>query len=204
MQDIDNIIFDLGGVILNLDNQKTEQAFTDLGARDFRSFFRIGYASSFFREYETGQISSQAFIDQLRQMLQTPASEAQIIHAWNMMLQDFPAQRIILLRELRKKYRLFLFSNTNALHYIAFQDIFRKSFGPGQLDDHFDKAYYSHLMGLRKPDRPAYEHIIRENGLVPERTLFVDDAQVNVEGAEAAGLKGLHLRPGLSITDIVW
>jgi sn-glycerol 3-phosphate transport system permease protein len=86
----------------------------------------------------------------------------------------------------------------------ALQQIYRNTFGQGSLDDHFEKTYYSHIMGLRKPDRESYQYIITENGLDAGRTLFVDDALVNVDGAIAAGLQGYFLQPGTSINEVDW
>lgn len=204
MKEISNIIFDLGGVLLNLDNQRTEDAFVSLGVGHFRSLFGHGFAASFIRDYEIGRISDREFIDQLKQAGGLSVSDEVIIEAWNCMLLDFPAQRIELLKELGKRYRLFLFSNTNALHLAALQQIYRNTFGQGSLDDHFEKTYYSHIMGLRKPDRESYQYIITENGLDAGRTLFVDDALVNVDGAIAAGLQGYFLQPGTSINEVDW
>jgi FMN phosphatase YigB (HAD superfamily) len=204
MQGIKNIIFDLGGVILNLDNQRTEDAFVALGAKNFREYFGHGFAASFFKEYEIGRISDRQFIDSVRQLIGLSTSDQAIIDSWNALLLDFPAERIQLLRDLRKTYRLFLFSNTNALHLTAVRQIWNASFGEGSLDQYFEKTYYSHLMGMRKPDRESFEFILKENELDGQETLFVDDAIVNVEGAEKAGLKGLFLRPGISLLDFQW
>jgi glucose-1-phosphatase len=204
MQGIKNIIFDLGGVIINLDNRLTENAFVSLGVKNFREYFGHGFAASFFVEYEIGKISDRQFIDSLKALTGLSVPDETIITGWNALLLDFPAERIELLNALRNRYRLFLFSNTNALHLAALQKTYRDSFGKGELDDHFERAYYSHLLGMRKPDIAPFNHIIKENRLVPEETLFVDDALINVEGAEAAGLKGLYLKPGMTITDLGW
>jgi putative hydrolase of the HAD superfamily len=205
MKGIKNIIFDLGGVIINLDNRRTEEAFTALGVKNFRDYFGHGFAASFFREYEVGNISDQEFIESIRRLAglsQVP--DQAIIDSWNALLLDFPHERIQLLKDLRKTYRLFLFSNTNALHLAALRRIWTDSFGGGSLDDHFEKTYYSHLMGMRKPDAEPFGVILKENDLNGQETLFVDDAIVNVEGAEQAGLKGLFLRPGITLLDFQW
>jgi len=205
MQGIKNIIFDLGGVILNLDNRRTEDAFTQLGVKNMRQYFGLGHADSFFKEYEVGKITDRQFIDSIRAMtgLDDVPDDA-IVDGWNALLLDFPAERIQLLKHLARSYRLFLFSNTNSLHLAALQQIYIQTFGSGALEDHFEKTYYSHLLGMRKPERESYEHILRENQLQGSETLFVDDAIVNVEGAEQAGLKGLYLRPGISLLDFQW
>jgi putative hydrolase of the HAD superfamily len=204
MQGIKNIIFDLGGVILNLDNKRTEDAFTSLGVKDFRSYFGHGHASDFFREYEVGGISDRQFIDSIRQLTGISVSDEAIVEGWNALLLDFPPERIQLLKQLKKSYRLFLFSNTNALHLAALQKTYIDAFGGGSLEDHFEKTYYSHLLGMRKPDRESFEYILRENQLIAGETMFVDDAIVNVEGAEQVGLRGLFLRPGVSLLDFQW
>lgn len=204
MQGIKNIIFDLGGVIINLDNQKTEDAFVSLGVKGFREYFGHGHAASFFKDYEVGKINDGEFVSSLRGLAGLTVSDEAIIHGWNALLLDFPPERIRLLRDLGKRYRLFLFSNTNALHLAALREIYRKTFEKGELDDHFERTYYSHLLGMRKPEKSSYEYILRENALEPGETLFVDDALINIEGAEKAGLRGLFLKPGMTITDVEW
>jgi HAD superfamily hydrolase (TIGR01509 family) len=204
MQGIRNIIFDLGGVIINLDNRRTEEAFTNLGVKNIRQYFGHGHAASFFKDYEVGKISDSQFIDAIRELTGPEVSEQAIIDGWNALLLDFPPERIQLLRHLGKSYRIFLFSNTNALHLAALQKIYADTFGPETLDDHIEKTYYSHLLGMRKPDKESYEHILKEHGLKGAETLFVDDAIINVEGAETAGLKGLYLRPGITLLDFQW
>jgi putative hydrolase of the HAD superfamily len=204
MQGIKNIIFDLGGVIINLNNQLTENAFVSMGAKPFREYFGHGHAASFFSDYEVGKIDDRQFIDAIKELTGLSVPDEKIISAWNALLLDFPVERIQLLKELRKCYRIFLFSNTNALHLAALQKIYQDSFGEEKLDAHFERTYYSHLMGMRKPERASFEYILRENQLKGGETLFVDDALINVEGAEAAGLRGLYLRPYTTLLDFQW
>ncbi|HVU97342.1 MAG TPA: HAD family phosphatase [Puia sp.] len=204
MRGIKNIIFDLGGVIINLDNQRTTDAFVALGLKNIREYFGHGHAASFFKDYEVGRITDREFIDAIRETGGLTASDQAIIDGWNALLLDFPRERIALLKQLQKTYRIFLFSNTNALHLAALQGIYTRTFGSGSLEDLFERTYYSHLLGMRKPDKASYEYILRENGLEGQETLFVDDAIINVEGAEQAGLKGLFLRPGISLLDFQW
>ena len=202
MQGIKNIIFDLGGVLLNLDIPRTEQAFASMGAKDFRQYFGHGFAASFFADYEIGKISDRQFIDELKNLNGISSPDETIVDGWNAMLLDFPPERIALLKALRKRYRLFLFSNTNALHLAAFRQTYRDAFGESTLEDHFEKAYYSHLLGMRKPNKDSFTQILTENGLKGSETLFVDDAAINVEAAVEAGLQGFYLRPGMTILDI--
>jgi putative hydrolase of the HAD superfamily len=202
MQEIKNIIFDLGGVLINLDNKLTEKAFVDLGAKDFAQYFGHGFAASFFKDYEVGNISDEEFIQNLRQMGNLDVSDETIINAWDALLLDFPPERIQLLKALSNRYRIFLFSNTNALHMKTVRRIYEDTFKEGTLDELFERAYYSNELGMRKPDVGSYQHITNENSLNPAETMCVDDALINVEGANAAGLKGFYLEPGKTILDI--
>jgi HAD superfamily hydrolase (TIGR01509 family) len=203
MENVKNIIFDLGGVILDIDVKKTLLAFSDLGLKNIHEYFGHGFAASFFSDHEAGRISDEVFLNEIKKLFPGDLNDEALIEAWNALLLYFPPERIALLRALRKKYRLFLFSNTNAIHHQKFSEIYRETF-TGELEHLFEKAYYSHVLGFRKPETTGFELIIRENGLNPKETLFVDDALINVEGAIKAGLKGLYLPPGFFITDIRW
>lgn len=201
MQNIDNIIFDLGGVILTLDMPRAEQQFTELGVKNYNELFRSGNVSSFFKDYEVGAIDNATFLDELRKLAGLSLTDAQLIAAWNAMLGVFPEERIALLKKLQSKYRLFLFSNTNAIHVDAFRKMHTDTFNT-HFDDYFEKAYYSHTMGMRKPEKASYEYIINEQKLDPSRTVFIDDSLANIEGAINAGLQGLHVKPGTTILDL--
>jgi len=202
MQNIDNIIFDLGGVILTLDMPAAEKKFTELGVKNYNELFRGGNVSSFFKDYEIGAIDNTSFLNSLRELAGLPLSDEALTEAWNAMLGVFPEERIALLNRLREKYRLFLFSNTNAIHLDTFRKIYAGAFNNAYFDDHFETAYYSHLLGIRKPETEAYLRILEEQQLDPSHTLFIDDSLPNIEGAVAAGLKGIHLKPGMTILDI--
>jgi putative hydrolase of the HAD superfamily len=196
---IKNIIFDLGGVIINIDYQKTIDEFKKLSKVNSTIEFNQKNQSVLFDELETGRISNEAFREKIREHYQLEASDAEIDAAWNAMLLDIPAERIALLRKLRKNHKLFLLSNTNAIHMIAFNKIVKDSFGMPALDELFDKCYYSHLVDDRKPNASIFERILQENGLTKEETLFVDDSIQHIESAQKIGIKTLHLAPPLTI-----
>src|SRR5450432_3605911 len=174
MPPIKNIIFDLGGVIMNIDFKKTEKAFADLGFPDFAQYMTQFHITPFFEEYETGKINDAAFIKGIQRIAAKPLTGKEIIHAWNALLLDFPPARIELLEKIRKQYRIFLLSNTNALHYEAFQHTLYSLTGK-RLEDIFEKTYYSHAVNLRKPGAAIYRLVINENNLIPAETLFIDD-----------------------------
>ncbi|GAB2539696.1 HAD family hydrolase [Rufibacter soli] len=196
---IKNIIFDLGGVIINIDYAKSTDALRTFAPADTTVDFSQKAQSELFDLYERGDISSQDFREGLRKEYGITATDAQIDEAWNAMLLDIPAERIELLRALSKHYRLFLLSNTNAIHMLAFNEIMATSFHIPSLDSLFEKAYYSHLVGKRKPDAAVFEHILEENGLHREETLFIDDSIQHIVGAKEVGLQTIHLAPPLTI-----
>jgi glucose-1-phosphatase len=203
MENVKNIIFDLGGVIMDIDVQYTLNAFSDLGLKNMHEYFSHGFAASFFSDHEAGRISDENFLKEIKNLLTADVSDQAVTDAWNALILCFPPERISLLKEIRSRYRLFLYSNTNAIHHEKFSEIYRNSF-TGELEDLFEKAYFSHVLGQRKPETTGFKLIIDEIGLNPKETLFVDDALINVEGAIKAGLKGLYLPPGFYITDIRW
>jgi putative hydrolase of the HAD superfamily len=203
MQKIKNIIFDLGGVILNIDIKRTEIALKELGIDNLSQHLSASHITSFFREYEAGKIDDAAFIQSIKGLSSKALAEEAIIDAWNALLLDFPRQRIELLQKLKNKYRLFLLSNTNAIHHRKFQQQLYLQTG-SYLEDIFEKTYYSHTIGFCKPDVAAFRVVINENKLLPEETLFVDDTEVNMKGAMEAGLQVCHIKPGMSILEMEW
>src|SRR5262245_51221605 len=124
---IKNIIFDLGGVILNIDLRKTQDAFSSLGV-NIEEIFRMGHIDSFFKSYETGMIDDVQFITALQKMAGTDLAPETIVGAWNALLLDFPPERIHFLKHLKSKYRLFLLSNTSALHLVRFREMYNEEF----------------------------------------------------------------------------
>jgi len=202
MQGIKHIIFDLGGVILNLDYQRTFTAFEALGVKDFTSLYNQFKGSRLFDELETGHVSENVFLQEMQKHVTPGVTDQQIIDAWNAMLLDFPLQRLQLLQQLQLHYNTYLLSNTNAIHLERFNQILQESRGIPSLAAFFNKAYYSHLIGYRKPDKEAYQVIIDEHQLNPAETLFIDDLLQNIEGARAVGLQTIHLQAPKTIADI--
>src|SRR5580692_5183539 len=143
MDNVKNIIFDLGGVIMDIDVKQTLHAFSELGLKNIHEYFGHGFAASFFSDHESGRISDEEFLKEIKNLVNTGVSQGELIDAWNALLLRFPPERIALLKELKSRYRLFLYSNTNAIHYKKFSEIYRNSF-QGELEDLFEKAYFSH------------------------------------------------------------
>ena len=192
---LENIIFDLGGVLLNIDMNQTRMAFARLGWKeeDWKGVNHRG--NLIFENLEIGLDSPVQFRENIRQILPSCPTDGEIDFAWNAMLLDFPIEIVNYLISLKSKYRLFLLSNTNELHVQRFKDIFEGSFGYS-IDQLFEKCYYSHEIGHRKPNSEAFTVVLEDAGLDPKKTLFVDDLKPNTETAEKLGMKALHIEPG--------
>ena len=181
MTEIKNLIFDYGGVFLLLDEEKTYQAFKDLGLL----FISPALAASN-NDFQRGRISIPTFISNIQKELPRPATEEQIIDAWCAMLGRLPQERIELLKKLKKQYRLFLLSNTDDIHI---DRVTRTTPEAVEFLAQFERVYYSQNTGYRKPEIEIFQLVIDENNLTPSESLFVDDIK---ENAEAAGRVGMH------------
>jgi putative hydrolase of the HAD superfamily len=190
---IKNIIFDLGGVILNINYQLTIKEFENLGVKNFEILFSQAQQVGLFDELEKGLITPEEFRNGVRNITNIELKDRDIDNAWNAMLLDFPSNRLELLGEIKKDYRTFLLSNTNSIHLDEYNGILKSTFGLQNLSVYFDKEYYSHIIQKRKPDANAFEQILNENNLKPEETLFIDDSIQHVEGARKLNILAYHL-----------
>ncbi len=202
LTDTRNIIFDLGKVLLNLDFEASIKAFHKLGLRADIISPQHAYSDPVFLHLETGRISPEIFRERVRELLQNPGlSDAQIDDAWYAMIEDIPVQRVKVLQQLRENYKVYLFSNTNAIHIGRLLPEFRAMHGI-DFPALFDAVFYSHEIHDRKPEQSAFQKVIEKAGVVPEETLFVDDIEQNVEAARVAGLKTLWLQPDMEMADL--
>ncbi len=188
----DTIIFDLGGVILDLSVDSTIEAFAALSRIPKERVYDIFVTSSGFNDYEKGLFGDDDFRQFVRDTYNVNSSDDEIDSCWNAMLRGLPQNKLAVLRELRKRYRIILLSNTNNIHleYINGRLLPRTV---QTLDDYFDKAYYSHRMFKRKPEAAIFQQVVDENALEPGRTLFLDDNALNVEAASRLGIKSVHV-----------
>ncbi len=193
LTNINNLIFDLGGVIIDLDFQASFQEFATLSGLSANEVAQRTEGLMFFTDYEKGLISSQQFRQQIGDLLQFSASDNAIDNAWCSMLGGMPAPRLQLLQRLKSKYRTFALSNTNDIHVRKFNSIVEKSLGNVHLfNEHFEEVYFSHEMKMRKPDSEIYLTVLQEQQLKPAETLFIDDNLNNVQGAANLGIQTLH------------
>ncbi len=192
LSNYDAIIFDLGGVILPLEYGATVRELSRLLSIDASGIYTQAKQSELFNQFERGEVSGSFFRQRLLEMAGSSrhVESVQLDAAWNALLGHIPEKNVNFLRWLSKQKRTFLLSNTNEVHLKQFL----KDFGqdhPQEADFGalFEKAYYSHEMGFRKPEHRIYEKLLVEHRLEPERTLFLDDKAENIEGARQLGIQ---------------
>lgn len=202
MEKIKNIIFDLGGVLLDIDYNLTRTAFEKAGVAHFDDMYSQASANQLFQKLETGKITEDNFYKELNHCTGMDLSREEIRNAWNAMLLSFRENSLSAVAELRDKYRLYLLSNTNFIHMDAFHKIYHSQSREIRFDDYFNKAFYSCEIGFRKPDAICYEWVIDHLKISPAETLFIDDSAQNVEAAKSAGMQIIHLTTGQKIEEL--
>lgn len=191
---IKNIIFDLGGVILDLSVDHTLQSFSDLSGLKKNEVEKIFHSTREFLLYEKGAITDAEFRDVVRQVYKINAPDSALDNSWNAMLRGMPPDKLALLDKLKTKYNVLLLSNTNNIHLTYINNIMMPAVSRDRaLDDYFHRAYYSHLMSMRKPDAEIFERVLNENNLKASQTLFLDDNASNVAGAVSVGIQTVHV-----------
>jgi len=200
---IRNIVFDLGNVIIKIDPDLTIRKFKDLGVVNFEEMYTILRQTDVFDHLDTGKITLPEFRQIIRKSSQSNISDSQIDDAWCAMLLDFPEENVFLLQNLRAEgYKLFLLSNTNEMHIDYYAKYLKNRFGRDLLTGLFDRVFYSHEIGFRKPNREVYEYVLKSERLKPAETLFIDDLEHNVIGARKTGMQGYHHRKEDRIVDL--
>jgi len=203
MREIKNIIFDLGGVIINLDTNLTIHEFNKISSIPFEEVYTQAKQSELFNAFDKGQISDFDFFSALRKEIRYEGPEVDLLYAWNAMLLDVPEKRLDLLVEMKQNYNTFLLSNTCEPHITAFENDLYLQHGVKNFNDYFDKVYYSCRVGMRKPDKEIFELVLKQNGLVPEETVFIDDSAQHVKGAGECGINAYLLPKNMEVGDLL-
>ena len=204
MQNIKNIIFDYGNVIFLLDFQKLKEGWESISISGPDAFFSHGVQHPIFDQFDKGLISPTEFRDFIRERSgKAGITDAEIDAAWNSLLLGVDKGTHDILAELNKKYRTFLLSNINPIHYGYIMDYLKQEFGFENNDHLFEKTYYSHFVGLRKPDSAFFEKVLNENGLIAEETLFIDDIAANLEPAKALGIQTFLMQAPDTVQDFI-
>ncbi|HMJ47532.1 MAG TPA: HAD family phosphatase [Ferruginibacter sp.] len=195
MAGIKNIIFDLGGVLVDINYHLTANAFKKIGFSNFDELYSQYIATDLFENFETGKITEDDFYGEIMRIDTKGNNKEAIMGAWNAMLLGFRTASFDFLQTLKGKYNLYLLSNTNTIHLAEFNRIFTEQTGYPNINSFFTKAYYSHLVGLRKPYKEMYNYVLQDADIKPGETLFIDDSSHNIEGAALVGIKTHLLLP---------
>ncbi|MDO9153853.1 MAG: HAD family phosphatase [Paludibacter sp.] len=194
LNNITTLIFDFGGVIVNLDLPQCIQNFKDLGLNDVEKYLSNFGQSGFFLKWESGGLSIDEFRNEIRSLTTTVLTDKQIDDAWCSFLVDIPVEKIELLKQLRMKFKLLLLSNTNPLHIgVSATKEFRK-YG-GTMYDFFDRCYLSYEMGMVKPNAEIFEALLIDANVKAEECLFIDDGQKNIDTASKLGIQTYLVTP---------
>ncbi|MEZ7498849.1 HAD family phosphatase [Flavobacterium sp. Arc3] len=186
---INAIIFDFGDVFINLDKQATVDGLRNLGLTHWNDDL-----DQLNIQFETGQITRDNFIEGIQKHIPNASTE-EILKAWSAILLDFPLYRLEFLQMLSKKYRLFLLSNTDAIHIETFEQNNGASFY-GDFYKCFEKVYFSFEIEMRKPNPEIYKYVLNKHDLQAKRTLFIDDKKENTDAALSLGLQVWNLQVG--------
>jgi glucose-1-phosphatase len=186
---IDNIIFDLGDVFINLNHEKVEENFRNLGLKTWSEDLKILNS-----QYEIGKITELQFLEGFQKHLPN-ADLLQIRAAWNGIIGEFPLYRLEFLQKLKRSHKLYLLSNTDETHINKFEHQSGLTFAR-DFYSCFEKIYFSFEIGMKKPDETTFKHILNKHNLIPKNTLFVDDKKENTDAAQKLGIKIWNLQVG--------
>ncbi len=197
---ISTIIFDLGGVLCDLDIDRCILNFKQLGLENFEHYLNNFGQSGFFMQLEKGLITAAEFRDEVRTLTSKPLTDEQINEAWNSFLVGIPTEKLDLIIELRKKFRIVLLSNTNIIH---FPDTVARFFTYNGMStsDYFDKCYLSYEMKMAKPDEEIFNALLEAEQVSANECLFLDDGQKNIEQAAKLGIQTYLVKAG---EDLSW
>lgn len=203
MKHIKNIIFDLGGVIINLDINSTIWAMNRISHVPFERIYTQASQSNLFNLLDTGKISPEDFFKELKKELNYRGDDKALVDAWNAMLLDVPEHRLDVLVNAKQNYNTFLLSNTCEPHIEVFERELYLEHGVKNFEDYFDKVYYSCRIGMRKPNAEIFERVLQENNLDPKETVFIDDSIQHVQGAGACGINAYLLPKNMEVGDLL-
>jgi glucose-1-phosphatase len=193
MQNIKNIIFDLGNVILDIDTKLSKIAFERQGLKDFDNLYTLASQNKIFDKLEVGELNPDEFFKELRIICSVNLSDEIIMRCWNALIMDYTTERLEILQNCKKEYRTFILSNTNVIHYQHYTDILKNKYNINGLESLVEKAYFSHEVKMKKPDAEIFLHILSDSKIEAEETLFIDDSKIHILAADKLGFQTIWL-----------
>ena len=199
---IKNLLFDLGGVIMDIRRLNCVASFERLGMKDADSFLGEYSQKGPFLQLEEGAISEEQFRDAVRQFIDGEVSDEQIDSAFCDFLVGIPVHRLVQLRQLKQQYKIYMLSNTNSIMWRSrIAEDFRQE--GLEREDYFDGIVTSFEAKSIKPDAKIFHTVVEKLGIKPEETLFLDDSQKNLDAAALLGFNTLLVTPGSEFFDLL-
>ena len=200
-KNIKNIVFDLGGVLVDLDFKAAINGLQEAGFANVKEQLLAFDRNGIFQKFELGEMTADEFRTAIRENSTVTLTDEEVDNLWNLMLLEIPREKLELILELRSKYMVYLLSNTNAIHwdYVCKNAFNYRGF---RMEDYFEETFLSFEMHLAKPDKAIFEKVLSEANLLPEETLFIDDSEANCKAAQEVGIHAHHYHVGDDLSKI--
>lgn len=189
----DFLIFDLGNVIIDIDYQRSMNQIKSLVPTNIHDRVDYFYLTDFHKEYEKGKMDSDTFRLNVKEYFEQNWTDTEVDLLWNSLLGNIPPSRIELIRKLKNHFQIGILSNTNGIHIEAVNQMLQRDFGLDSFHHLVDHVFYSHEMGLAKPQQEIYQTMLEKLSTRGEKVIFFDDLEANVQGAKSCGIKAIHV-----------
>ena len=198
---IRNIVFDLGGVLVDLDFKAAINGLQQAGFTNVKEQLLAFDRNGIFQKFELGEITADEFRTAIRENSTVTLTDEEVDNLWNLMLLEIPREKLELILELRGKYMVYLLSNTNSIHwdYVCKNAFNYRGF---RVEDYFEETFLSYKMHLAKPNKAIFEKVLNDANLVAEETLFIDDSEANCKAAQEVGIHAHHYHIGDDLKEI--
>ena len=200
-KNIKNIVFDLGGVLVDLDFKAAINGLQQAGFANVKEQLQTLHQGGIFQKFELGEMSADEFRTAIRENSTVELTDEEVDNLWNAMLLEIPREKLELILDLRGKYMVYLLSNTNSIHwdYVCKNAFNYRGF---RVNDYFEETFLSYEMHLAKPDKAIFEKVLQDANLLPEETLFIDDSEANCKAAEEVGIHAHHYHIGDDLSKV--
>ena len=200
-KNIKNIVFDLGGVLVDLDFKAAINGLQEAGFANVKEQLMAFDREGIFQKFELGEITADEFRSAIRENSTVELTDEEVDNLWTAMLLEVPREKLELILDLRGKYMVYLLSNTNSIHwdYVCKNAFNYRGF---RVNDYFEETFLSYEMHLAKPDKAIFEKVLEEANLLPEETLFIDDSEANCKAASELGIHTHHYHIGEDLKEL--
>ena len=200
-KNIKNIVFDLGGVLVDLDFKSAINGLQKAGFANVKEQLQAFDREGIFQKFELGEMSAEEFRSAIRENSTVTLTDEEVDALWNLMLLEIPREKLELILDLRGKYMVYLLSNTNSIHwdYVCKNAFNYRGF---RVNDYFEETFLSYEMHLAKPDKAIFEKVLQDANLLAEETLFIDDSEANCKAAEEVGIHAHHYHIGDDLSKV--